>query len=421
MNKLTIFWLSGLNTRSLTIKQFYHKTYQSVLVLLLLGFINCSSENRASQPEKSEPLTGASQIEAYLPLIKGKSVGLVVNQTAVVGNKHLVDTLLSHGVKIKRIFAPEHGFRGELLAGDVVNDTIDPKTGIPVMSLYGKNKKPDASQVSDIDVMIFDIQDVGARFYTFISTMHYIMESCAENHKQLIILDRPNPNGDQVDGPVLDTAYRSFVGMHPIPVVHGLTVGELARMINGERWLTSSDTCNLTVIKVKNYTHQTLYRLPIAPSPSLPNYLSVRLYTSLCFFEATDCSVGRGTAFPFQVIGYPDPSFGDFKFTPEVNRISKIQPIAADKTCYGIDLQHLNPDSVKFTLSYIIDFYKKYKDSGLPGDLFSKKRWINLLAGNDRLATQIEKGLSETEIRQSWVAELKKYNEMRRKYLLYPE
>ncbi len=381
-----------------------------LIFFFFLCFLSCQSQNK-------EVLPGAFQTEEYLPLLKGKNVGLLVNQTSYISDTHLVDSLLNLGIKITRIFAPEHGFRGKHDAGELVNTEKDVNSGAQIVSLYGKNKKPTSVQLKDIDIVVFDIQDVGVRFYTYISTMHYMMEACAENGVKLIVLDRPNPNGDYFDGPILKPENTSFVGMDPIPVVHGLTVGELAKMINGEGWLKNGVKCDLTVIKVKNWNHNTVYKLPIKPSPNLPNYTSVRLYPSLCFFEATNVSIGRGTYFPFQVIGYPDSSAGDFTFTPvSIDGMSK-HPKQQDKLCYGIDLRD-NQVLPRFTLSYFLDFYKKYgkdKDFGL------SKSWFNLLAGDSQLINDIQNGKSEKEIKASWKEELKKYSVLRDKYLLYPK
>ena len=357
--------------------------------------------------------TGAEQTNLYLPMLEKKNVALVVNQTSVVGRAHLVDMLLKSGVKIKVIFAPEHGFRGDADAGATIHNSKDDKTGIPVLSIYGKNKKPTGEQLKGIDVVIFDIQDVGVRFYTYISTMHYVMEACAENDVEMLVLDRPNPHGAEVDGPVLDLKYQSFVGMHPIPVLHGLTVGELALMINGEKWLDNGIQCSLTVIPCKGWDHSMEWSLAIPPSPNLPNDQAVMLYPSLCFFEGTEVSVGRGTEFPFQVIGYPDPKFGVFSFTPE-SSFGAANPLQMGKTCYGMDLRYVPPQS--FTLKYLLNFSKKFDK---PEQMITRASHFNLLAGNDMLAKQIAQGLPEKEIRESWTVELKKYKELREKYLLY--
>lgn len=359
----------------------------------------------------SQPIPGAYDISNYLSQIKKKSVGLVVNQTSELNGIHLVDTLSKLKIKIKAIFGPEHGFRGTSDAGEKVNNEIDTKTGIKVISLYGKNKKPTADQLKGLDVLIFDIQDVGARFYTYISTLHYVMEACAENNVELLILDRPNPNGMYVDGPILDTSLHSFVGMHPIPVVHGLTVAELAQMINGEKWIPKP--CQLTIVKCKNYTHLSTYSLPVKPSPNLPNDLSIALYPSLCLFEGTNISVGRGTQFPFQVIGSPDSTIGQFFFTPQSIEGMAKNPMHEGKKCYGVDLRFMKPVRA-FTLKYVIDFYQRSSDK----DKFFTN-FFDKLIGNKLVIKQIKEGLSETEIKKTWQTDLEKYKLLRKKYMLY--
>lgn len=379
-----------------------------VLLIFLLG-TNCSSAKKI--------IVGAEQSEKYLPLLKSKNVGLVVNNTSKVENKHLVDFLLENGVTVQKIFAPEHGFRGDVSAGGKVEDGIDTQTGLAVLSLYGKNRKPTKEHLAELDVMIFDIQDVGCRFYTYISTLHLVMEACAENDIPLVVLDRPNPNGDYVAGPIRKEGFESFVGMDEIPIVHGCTVGELAMMINGENWLETSLSCELSVIPVKNYDHKMMYSLPERPSPNLPNDLSIRLYPSLCFFEATSVSVGRGTEFPFQVLGGLNDNLGDFVFIPRSIPGVAINPLNKDKKCYGVDLRELK-EVPKFTLDYFLDFYKKYENKE---DFLTRERWLNLLAGTDDLILQIRKGKSAKEILESWQPELEEYKILRKKYLLYPD
>jgi uncharacterized protein YbbC (DUF1343 family) len=367
--------------------------------------------------EKHMPLCGADQPDAYIPHLEGQKVALLVNQTSLVGNNHLIDFLLANKINIKLIFAAEHGIRGLAEAGETVNHGIDAKSSLPIVSLYGKEKKPSARHLQDIDLVLFDVQDVGCRFFTYISTLHYLMEACAESGKEIMIFDRPNPNGDYVDGPVLDTTLTSFVGMHPIPVVHGCTVGELAMMINGEGWLAHGAKADLTVIPVLNYTHSTRYSLPVKPSPNLPNDLAVRLYPSLCLFEATNVSIGRGTTFPFQVIGYPREGLGRFVFTPvSIEGMSK-SPLQENKTCYGDDLRTLS-DVPSFTLSFFLDYYKKI---GNPEDFWSSKRWIGLLTGDLQFYTQVNEGWSEPQIRATWNEKLEHYRLIRKKYLLYPD
>ena len=382
-----------------------------LLLVIVLNFSACT----ATQNSEKEIKVGASNFEDYIPIIKGKRIGLLVNHSSQVQGVHLLDTLIAKDINVVKIFAPEHGFRGKNDAGEHVANDIDQKTGLPIISLYGKNRKPSAEMLKNIDVVVFDIQDVGVRFYTYISTMHYMMEACAKSNVKFIVLDRPNPNGNYFDGPVLNKEYKSFVGMHPIPVVHGLTVGELAKMINGELWLEDQLTCDLTVIKVKNWDHSIAYHLPVKPSPNLPNYLSIRLYPSLCFFEATNISIGRGTYFPFQVIGYPDSVCGSFSFTPKsIEGMSK-SPKQQDKKCYGVDLRSESLTH-QFSLYYFLKFYNELK---INEDFKFDERWFNLLAGNRQLYEDIKNGLSEQEIRAKWEGDLQKFSLLRDKYLLY--
>lgn len=364
---------------------------------------------------QSSVLLGVEQFDEYLPILQNKKVALVVNHTSLVNGVHIVDTLISLGVDLKFAFSPEHGFRGDVDDGAPVDSGIDQVTGLPIVSLYGKNKKPSPEDLENIDMVIFDIQDVGARFYTFISTMHYAMEACAENNVPFMILDRPNPNGDYIDGPVREEGFESFVGMHPIPVVHGMTVGELARMINEEGWLSEGVQCELTVIPVSNYKREDQFVPPIKPSPNLPNYNSIRWYPTTCFFEGTVLSEGRGTQHPFEFIGYPDPDMGDFSFTPVSIPGMSTYPKFQDKFCWGVDLRETNPQK-RIELDLIIDLYSKFKEK----DLFFKK-YFNTLAGTENLRKQIEAGLSEQEIRDSWQPGLKAYKKIREKYLLYPD
>jgi uncharacterized protein YbbC (DUF1343 family) len=363
----------------------------------------------------AQPKTGAEQIESYLPLLINKKVGLVINHTSLVGNTHLLDTLLRLKVNVKKIFAPEHGFRGNADAGAEVNNEIDPQSKLPIISLYGKNKKPTSEQLSDIDILIFDIQDVGVRFYTYISTLHYVMEACAENNKFLLILDRPNPNGMYTDGPILQGELQSFVGMHPIPVVHGLTVGELANMIVGEAWLKTTKKLKFKVITCQNYTHLDKYSLPVAPSPNLPNDLSIALYPSLCLFEGTPISVGRGTPYPFQVIGAPTSVLGSFTFVPKSTMGKASQPLYQDQLCFGLDLRNNQPE-YQFSLKYLIDFYHLYPDKEKYFTPFFDK-----LIGNPNIKNLIKEGKSEENIRKTWELELKEYKKLRKKYLFYTD
>jgi uncharacterized protein YbbC (DUF1343 family) len=346
-------------------------------------------------------------------VLAGKRVGLVVNYTAMVGTTHLADTLKSLGVDVKKILAPEHGFRGTAAAGEYVKDGIDTKTGLPVISLYGKDRKPTPSHLADIDVIVFDIQDVGVRFFTYIGTLHYVMEACAENSKRLIVLDRPNPNAGYIDGPVLKTEFKSFIGMHPVPVVHGLSIGEFAGMINGEKWLDGGRQCELDVIRMKNWKHTDQYSLPIKPSPNLPNDQAVRLYPSICFFEGTTLSLGRGTQMPFQIIGHPDLKGMPFKFTPVTIEGMAKNPPQENKLCYGLDLREVSVPK-KIELHYLIDMYKVFPDKEKFFIPFFER-----LAGNAELRQQIQNGMTEDEIRKTWQPDLDGYRTMMKKYLLY--
>ncbi len=390
----------------------------SILFLLLIStllFCNCS---QADKPIK----LGAERFDKYLPLLKGKTVGIVANQTTIIGKTNLVDTLLSLKVNLKKVLCPEHGFRGDADAGEIVRDSIDNKTGLTLISIYTDSKKPTKKDLEGLDVLIFDLQDVGTRFFTNISQMHYVMEACAENSVAVMVLDRPNPHGFYVDGPMLDTAYRSFVGMHEVPVMHGMTIGEYAQMVNGEGWLLNKVKCNLTVIPCDNYTHESLYDLPIKPSPNLPNMTAIWLYPSICFFEGTIFSLGRGTDYPFQVYGHPSMKDLEFSFTPVPKPGAKNPPLLNQK-CYGYDLRNYDVNKIikarKIDLSFIIDAYKKYKETKDTANFFIP--YINTLAGNNILQQQIKDGLSEGEIRKTWKADLDKFMMMRKKYLLYED
>ena len=364
-----------------------------------------------------DPIPGAYQIELYKLLIDGKTVAVVANQTSMVGKTHLVDNLLSIGINISVIFAPEHGFRNMADAGERIENGKDPGTGITLISLYGTKLKPTASDLAGIDVVIFDVQDVGARFYTYISTLHYVLESCAENHVRCLVLDRPNPNGFYFDGNVLDTAYSSFVGMDPVPIVHGMTVGEYAQMINGEGWLKNGVRCDLTIIKCKDYTHKTLYELPVKPSPNLPNQTSVYLYPSLCFFEGTVISCGRGTSFPFQTFGNPDLPDRGFSFIPASVPGAK-EPLLFGIKCYGTDLRDAITNKLvpkpQLNLDWVIGAYNDYPNK----DKFFKP-YFDVLAGGTVLREQIQKGMTAKEIRATWKEALAKFAKIRKKYLLY--
>ena len=357
--------------------------------------------------------TGAENHQVYLPLLANKKVGIVTNPTGIVENKkHLVDFLLEKQINLLKIYAPEHGFRGIADAGEMIKDGKDSKTNLPIISLYGSNKKPKPEQLADIDVMIFDIQDVGARFYTYISTLHYVMEACAENNIELIVLDRPNPNGTIVDGPVLEMEHKSFVGMHPIPVLHGMTIGEYAKMINGQKWLTNGIQCKLKVIPCTNYKREMTYSLPVKPSPNLPNDQAINLYASLCFFEGTNVSVGRGTEKQFQIYGSPFLSNFNFSFTPISNFGAK-DPLHKNVLCIGEDLTKI--EKVKrLELKWLIKAYSDTSDKTVFfNDFFTK------LAGTKKLQEQIVNGVSEKEIRNSWEADLNAFKKTRKHYLIY--
>ena len=358
---------------------------------------------------------GAEQMQTYLPLIKDKRVALVVNQSAQVKGLHLLDVLLEKQIDVKKVFSPEHGFRGKQDAGAKINDQVDDKTGLPIISLYGKSKKPRLADLADVDVIIFDIQDVGVRFYTYISTMHYVLEAAAEAGKEVIVLDRPNPNINLIDGPVLELEFQSFVGMHPIPVLHGMTVGELANMIVGERWLDTLKRPELTVVAVSNYDLSKPFELPVKPSPNLPNRQSISLYPSLCFFEATPVSVGRGTDFPFQVFGYNEVKLGKFQFTPVSTPGAALNPKLKNKVAYGQDLR--THQGTEFDLTWFVGAYNKFKSEN---KLFFKyPKFMDKLAGTDKLRKAMLSGKSLTEIENSWQPELKHFKLRRQPYLIY--
>lgn len=384
---------------------------------------NLADTNPIPKTIGKEPVVGASRTYEYLPIFTNRltgaeaRVGIVANQTSIIYSNqhqpvHLVDSLLALGVQVRKIFTPEHGFRGVADAGEVVKNTRDEKTGLPILSLYGDNKKPTAEQLKDIDIVVFDLQDVGARFYTYISTLHYVMEACAEQNILLVILDRPNPNGHYVDGPVLEERHRSFVGMHPVPIVHGMTVGEYAQMINGEGWLKNGAVCQITVIPVKNYTHTTPYNVPVGPSPNLTSNKAIELYPSLCLFEGTSVSVGRGTDMPFQVYGAPFLPESAFRFTPAPNVGAK-KPLYQGVVCFGEDLRTA-PLIDRIHLGWLI---KAYKDTADKTRFFNP--FFTKLAGTTTLQQQIEAGVPEDSIRESWEKELQHFKKMRERYLLY--
>ena len=400
----------------------------NMLIILIFGSFTCTKNTKKSSLASNQNLTtlqetnilpAAYQLPLYHKQLKGKRVGLVVNQTSTINGTHLVDSLLQLGINVVTIFAPEHGFRGDHSAGAHIKNDIDSKTGITITSLYGNNKKPSADIMKNLDIVVFDIQDVGVRFYTYISTMHYVMESCAENKVPFMVLDRPNPNGHYVDGPILDPAFKSFVGMHPVTLVHGMTVGEFAGMINNEGWLKDGKKCELTVIKCSNYTHQSRYILPIRPSPNLPTMHSVYLYPSLGLFEGTNVSVGRGTSTPFEILGRPDCSSLNFSFTPINIPGVADQPKYENKICYGVNLKNYADTIMKqpeINLHWLKYFYQT--NTASQGDYFNAM--FNKLAGNNLLKEQIIQGVSDEEIRKSWQPGIEKFTEIRKKYLLYP-
>jgi len=364
---------------------------------------------------------GARQFDLYKAQLAGKRVGIVGNHTSMIDSVHLVDWLLARDVNVTKVFAPEHGFRGTASAGEKVASDKDPKTGLPVISLYGAHKKPTPEDLQGIEMVVFDIQDVGARFYTYISTMTYVMEACAEQHIPLILLDRPNPHGFYVDGPVLRPEFKSFIGMHPIPVVHGLTVGELAMMINGEGWLENGVKCELQVIPCTGYTHADSYVLPIKPSPNLPNQNAVLLYPSLCFFEGTDFSVGRGTDYPFEVFGHPNMGQGSFVFVPQSTEGAK-HPVHEGVPCIGWDLRGFGGKRIlekkQLILDWLVNAYRDFPDKDA---FFLKNGFFDKLAGTDVLRQQVQAGMTAEAIRATWEPELQAYKRMRKRYLLYPD
>lgn len=365
---------------------------------------------------------GADRLEELFPLLENKRISLVVNQTSLVQNVHLLDTLYNKGVHITQVFAPEHGFRGDADAGEFIKNGKDYRTQVSIISLYGKNKKPQPAQLQQTDIVIFDIQDVGARFYTYISTMFYVMQACAENNKELIILDRPNPC-DYVDGPVLDMKYKSFVGMLPIPVLHGCTIGELAQMINGEGWLGNNLQCPLKVITIEDWKHGQPYSLPVKPSPNLPNDQAIALYPSLCPFEGTSVSVGRGTDFPFQIIGSPTTKNLKFRFMPHPMKGSDKHPLHQDTYCYGLNLSSEKNIPKGFSLQYVIQFYNYFQNltKHTEKEFFTRPHWFDLLMGTNQVRLDILKNKTEEQIRSAWQKKLNQYKEIRKKYLLYED
>ena len=392
---------------------------KKTFALLLVGALSWAASAHAQK--LPTPVTvGAERMELLLPTLQGKRVALMVNQSSLVGSTgtHLVDTLLSQGINIVRLFVPEHGLRGKVDAGKNVRSGVDEKTGLPVVSLYGQRKRPTPEMLADIDLLVFDLQDVGTRFYTYISSMHYLMEACAEEGKTFVVCDRPNPN-DFIDGPILEPDCRSFIGVDPLPVAHGLTVGELALMIDGERWLRGGNTCHVKVIPMAGWSHGDPYELPVRPSPNLPNSRSIELYPSLCFFEATIMSVGRGTSKPFQAIGYPDKRFGSIVYTPQIKLGEDSNPRHKGKLCYGTDYTSVNLPKRQIALGPLLDYYRKADSLGL--QLINQRQLFDLLAGTKKLRQQLSSGLSEEEIRASWQAGLKAFQAKRARYLLYTD
>ena len=392
---------------------------KKTFALLLVGALSWVASAHAQK--LPPPVTvGAERMELLLPTLQGKRVALMVNQSSLVGSTgtHLVDTLLSQGINIVRLFVPEHGLRGKVDAGKNVRSGVDEKTGLPVVSLYGQRKRPTPEMLADIDLLVFDLQDVGTRFYTYISSMHYLMEACAEEGKTFIVCDRPNPN-DFIDGPILEPDCRSFIGVDPLPVAHGMTVGELALMIDGERWLRGGNTCHVKVIPMDGWSHGDPYELPVRPSPNLPNSRSIELYPSLCFFEATIMSVGRGTSKPFQAIGYPDKRFGNIVYTPQIKLGEDSNPRHKGKLCYGTDYTSVSLPKRQIALGPLLDYYRKADSLGL--QLINQRQLFDLLAGTKKLRQQLSSGLGEEEIRASWQAGLKDFQAKRARYLLYTD
>jgi uncharacterized protein YbbC (DUF1343 family) len=387
------------------------------MVFITALFISIFSGTSAQVLRYGNVTTGAERTTEYLPLLENKRVGVVANHTSIIGSTHLIDSLLTLGVDIRKIYAPEHGFRGTADAGEKIQTSIDDKTGLPMISLYGERLKPLPEDLKGIDIIVYDIQDVGARFYTYISTMHYVMEACAENEIPVLILDRPNPNGHYVDGPVLDMKHRSFVGMHPVPVVHGMTVAEYARMINEEGWLKGGVRVNLHYVLCEDYDHLTLYRLPVRPSPNLQTQLSIYLYPSLCFFEGTIISVARGTDFPFMAFGHPKMRNATFEFTP-VSTPGATNPPHKGIICYGVDLRDFEErfvvDRRELYLEWLIFAYKN-----TPRDIEFFNSFFTRLVGNEEVRSMIEKGMGVSAIIKSWENDVKAFKSLRRKYLLY--
>jgi uncharacterized protein YbbC (DUF1343 family) len=398
------------------------KTIVSIVIIFSsLLFIANAQQMRDYKPESNKGIkVGAERTAEYLSIIKGKTIAVLANQTSLIGKTHLVDSLVSLGINLKLIFAPEHGFRGNADAGETISNSIDKKTGIPIVSLYGNHQKPSAKDVEGIDIVIFDIQDVGVRFYTFLSTLHYVMEACAENNKTLLLLDRPNPNGFYVDGPVLEKKYASFVGLDPVPIVHGCTMAEMAEMINGENWLGNNLHCNLKYVTCAGYNHSTYYQLPIKPSPNITSMIAVYLYPSLGLFEGTEISVGRGTDSPFEIIGYPGFKLKSFKFIPKsIVGMSKNPPYEGIE-CNGLNLQQFADGYIK-SVKHLYLYWLKAMYDDYPNKAKYFNNFFDSLAGNSTLREQIINGVDEDVIHASWEKDLKKYLTIRKKYLLYED
>lgn len=397
------------------------------LLLAVAGFLSIAAIANSNASKPKPIITGADQTELYFSYLKGKRVALLANPTTIVGNKHFVDSMLNRGINIVKVFGPEHGFRGNASAGVKVKDEKDPATGVAVISLYGPKRKPSKEDLADVDVMIFDIQDVGCRFYTYINVLGHIMEACAENNKELLILDRPNPNGYLVDGPVLDMKFKSGIGMYPIPVAHGMTIAEFAQMLNGEGWLPNKLQCKLKIIKVANYTHDMEYTLPVKPSPNLNTQLSILLYPTTCWFEGTVLNHGRGTQYPFTVFGSPLlKGQYDFSYTPVSIPGMSETPLHMNTECYGLDLRKVDVaqlrKSKRIQIQWMMELYNKFPDKAHFFDRSQSKEIgdINKLAGTDQFRQQVEAGKSVQEIYDSWEPALSAYKTMRKKYLLYP-
>lgn len=394
------------------------RIWSRIFLLGVLALTSAPSPAASGETMNSEPpVVGAERDDLLFPAIAGKRLGLVVNQSSLIRGQHLIDHLMGNGATVQKLFAVEHGIRGKADAGEAINNATDEATGLPIYSLYGKQRQPAARELEDIDLLIFDLQDVGVRFFTYLSSLHYVMQSCADTDTPLVILDRPNPNGAFVDGPIMEQQHASFVGMHPIPLLHGMTLGELGRMINGEGWLEDGRKCDLTVIPVADYRRQMPYILPVRPSPNLPNARAIQLYPSLALFEATDISVGRGTPFPFQVLGGLDPAFGAFSFTPVSTPGAARSPKHMNRQLHGRDLR--GSEIRGLDISVFLRWHLKLQARGM--ELVSNPRWLARLMGTDKFRHQVTAGLGEEEIKQSWQAGLAEFRENRREYLLYPE